>query len=89
VSSTVVRGSCQGGCHSGTRHRDRWITTPRIPFRPGLRPAGTLMWMGPTGLSISPWISAAVSWLSAAPDPAHSTADQSFASLEGSPVNVA
>ena len=45
VSSTVVRGSCHGGCHCATRFRDLWITTPRSPpCWPGRRPAGTLMW---------------------------------------------
>ena len=30
VSSTVVRGNCQGGCHCGRNPRHRWMTTPRI-----------------------------------------------------------
>ena len=66
------------------------MITPRIgPRRAGSWLIGTVMWIFDAGLSMSPWTSAAVSWLSTAPDPARSSAAHSLASRGGTPLKVA
>ncbi len=57
--------------------------------RPGCCSIGTEMWIFRTVLSVRPWISAAVSWLSAASGPARSIAAHNCACLGRTPVKVA